>query len=127
MHIFTMLFHKSVEIVLDKEFYIFIPFTQRRKINRNNIKTVEKVFSKLSLAYHLLQITVRCGDKTNIGFNRFVSPDTLKLLLLQNSEEFDLEGWSNVADLIEEEGTSVGEFKSTFTHFARIGKGSFLV
>ena len=49
------------------------------------------------------------------------------MTLLQHAQQFDLHGRGQLSDLVEEEGSPVGQFKSSFTAAGSSGKGPFLV
>ena len=47
---------------------IFTTLSERRNPDRQNIKAIEKVFAKLAIRYHLLQIAGCGGDGSHIDF-----------------------------------------------------------
>src|SRR5208282_4112145 len=73
--------HKKV----DQELNVFAPFAQRRDFNGKHPQPVEKILAKLIIADHVLQITMRGRNQTNIDLNGPCTSQALELPLLQGA------------------------------------------
>jgi len=56
-----------------------------------------------------------------------VPPDALELALLQHAQQLDLGREVDVADLVEEERSAVGELEPSLLALLGAGEGAFLV
>ena len=79
---------------------------------REDVETVVEVFPEARPWSWLLQIPVGGGDGAHVGFHGSRCRPTLELPLLDNAEELDLDGWDQIADLVQEEGAAVGQFEA---------------
>ena len=61
--------------------------------------------------YHFRQIAIRGGDDTHVNRKFLGAPDSPDHSFLQYSQELHLHGEGGVADLIEEHGPFVRNFK----------------
>src|SRR5206468_2545138 len=60
---------------------------QRGKMQREHVQSIVEILTERSLAYALEQIAIGRGDDANVGFDRRVSTDALKLALLKHAKE----------------------------------------
>jgi hypothetical protein len=81
-----------VEEILHEESDISIPFTQGRYFEPHHIESEQKVFPKVSLPYHGLQITMSCGDQSYIGSCASGPTQRDNFLVIEESQKLDLKG-----------------------------------
>src|SRR5258708_12167844 len=62
------------------------------------------------------QVAVGSGKESNVHFVRLRAAQAFELAILQNSQEFYLDGRRDVADFVEKQGALVGQFE-----FPRLG------
>src|SRR5260370_35001973 len=96
-------------------------------MNPHHIQTIEEIFAKQLFRNLLLQCLVGCSDDSNVGLDRGVSADTRKLSLLQNPQNLALDGQRHVANLVEEQRSTIALLKSPNSLRRSAGKGSFFV
>src|SRR6201988_2917100 len=65
-------------------------FTQRRDVNRENIQSIEQIHAESTVAHFPAQIFVCGRDHADVRFDRSVPTHALKLLLLQDPQERQL-------------------------------------
>ena len=99
---------KTVDEVRNQHRNVFLTFPQRRNLDRKNIEPVKKVAPKCSGGDCCLEVAIGGGNHSNIGPDGTCSSDTLKLALLQNSQQSDLGLGGELADFIEEDRASFG-------------------
>jgi hypothetical protein len=82
---------------------IFRPFPQWRQLQVNNVETVKQILPKETVSHMILQITVGGGHGPNIGVPGFVLANAFEFLVFEEAQHLCLQGWSDLADLIEKE------------------------
>src|SRR6266851_6438594 len=92
-----------------------------------NIKSVEEILTERTGIDCRLQVAVRCDQHAYVDGERLTAPDAFKLPLLQHAEQGDLRLDGKVANLIEENGSTVGRFKASDAPLQRPGEGAFLM
>ena len=100
---------------------------QRRHRDGVDVKTVEEVRTELAAHHRLVQPAVGGRDDAHIDLARLSSADPLELAFLQYPQEFGLEFQGNLAHLVQENGTPVGQFESSLALLGRAGEGPFFV
>ncbi len=90
-------------------------------------QSVVEIFPKLPLPYHLFEVSVRCGDHPYVYLNGCVAPQSLKSFLLEETEDFRLQPWAHLADLIEKDGASSCLLDTSCSGFYRSGEGTSLM
>src|ERR1700722_15714964 len=103
---------KTVDEVLDQHRNVFPSFPQRRHLDRKNVKPVKEVAPKCASSDSRLQVTIRGSNHPNVSANGSSSTDTLKLVLLQNTQQSDLGPGRKFSDFIEENCASFGQLKA---------------
>ena len=71
------------EKILGERRYVFSSLSQRRKINRHNVKAIVEIFTEPSFLNETLQIPVGGGDDPDIDRNGYNTPNPLELTLLK--------------------------------------------
>ena len=114
-----------IEEVVDQQRYILSSLPQWRKHDRYDIKTVEEVVVTEILPVHFfLKILIGCNDDSNVDFDRLVAAQGSNLVLLESSQHFGLKGLAGVANLIEQERSTLRRFEQAVGYgpkmFARV-------
>jgi len=79
--------------------------------SRKYIEAVKEVFPEGSIRNCCCQVTVGGGDDSNVDSDRLCSPDSLKLSLLQDSQERDLGVEREFTYLIQKDRTAISLLK----------------
>lgn len=86
-----------------------------RHFNRSSQLTDEKEILSECPRDFGMQILVHCRDDSHVHLERFVATDALERALLQKTQEFDLSAKRNLTHFVQEKGSAIGLFESTFT------------
>ena len=78
-------------------------------------------------SYKLVEIPIRRGEDANIDLDGLGAADPLKLAFLQDAQQLRLEVERQLAHLVEEERTMVGEFKTALAALGRTGERAALM
>jgi hypothetical protein len=100
---------------------------QRSNRNREDVQAVIQVLAELALVDGLHEIPVRCRNNADIDFDGIRSAEALELAFLEHAEEFDLNVERNFADLIQENGSMVGQLEAPNAAADRARKRPLLV
>ena len=82
---------------------------QRRDPDLEHLEPEEEVLAKLPALDQLFQRLVRRRDEPGRRFQRLAASQALKLALLQEAQELDLDRQRHVADLVQEQGPASGD------------------
>ncbi len=107
--------------VADQQRNILAAFAKRRKLNGKNIEAVEKIGTKFAFGDQAAKIGVGGGDHANVHANGAGGAEAFEFMFLQNAKKFRLQFEWDVADFIQENGATVGEFEAA--NFLRDGAG----
>jgi hypothetical protein len=83
-----------------------------RRIGEHGEAVVE-ILAPRSVARHGSKVAVRRGHPPHVHGDRGGASEPLEPTLLEDAEEFRLEGGLELADLVEEERPAIGELDST--------------
>ncbi len=83
--------------------------------------------AKASIGHRGCQITIGRRDDSNVDSDRLCSTDSLKLSLLQDSQERDLGVGRKFTYFIQKDRAAISLFKAAEPPLCGSGKGSFLV
>ena len=81
---------------------------ERQDDNPRDVEAVEQVFAKPTRGDLSGQVPVRGRDDPSVGAECFGTPDALELSLLKDAQDLGLGRERQLADFIEEEGTTGG-------------------
>ena len=84
---------------------------QRRHAQRVDLESVVEIGAKAAFGHLLLQIPVGGGDEAHIHPQRPIGADTLDLALLQGPQQLGLQAEGQFADLVQEQGATVGQLE----------------
>jgi hypothetical protein len=100
---------------LDKVRYqgrnVFTALSQRRQLDRKYIEAKVEVTAKFAISHHPRQVAMRCSHEPNIHLVSSAAAQTFEFLFLQYAQQFGLQLRRNVADLVKEEGTFIGQLE----------------
>src|ERR1700722_9899508 len=103
---------EHIHKMLDQQWQILSPLTQRRHRDGEDVQAIKQIFPELTFRYHLSQIVMGCRDQPHVGMDGLPAPQALELMLLYNAQQLRLQFGRNIADLVEEQGTSVRRLKA---------------
>ena len=86
---------------------IFLPISQGRDIEAQNIQPIVKIASKTALVDFLLEFTVGGRDDADIDRYDLVRTERADFHFLNNPEERGLEAWRRFADFIQKDRSRV--------------------
>src|SRR5260370_460483 len=90
----------TIDEVLNQQANVFLPFTQRRHLNRENVEPVKEVAPERARGDGRFQIAVSSGNHPNIRSDGSSSTDTTELVFLQNAQKSDLGLGGGLAEFI---------------------------
>src|SRR5688572_780424 len=90
---------------------ILATVAQGRNGDNEGAKPEIQVLAKRARIHGRAQVAVRCGDDAGIHRDAPLGTHSPDFSFLQRPEEFGLHGWSNLADLIEEDRATAGHFE----------------
>ena len=102
-------------------------FPQGRQDNGNDIQTVIQIITESAVLDHILQMTVGGGDNPHIHMDGFFAAYTVKFLLLQHPQEFDLHFLVHFADFVEKYRAVISQFKFPQLAFHRAGESALFM
>src|SRR5258707_1862371 len=102
----------TIDVVINEHWNVFLPFPQRRHLNRENVEPVKEVTPERARSDGRFQIAVSGGNHPNIRSDGSSSTDTTELVFLQNAQKSDLGLGGKLSDFIEEDGASFGQLKA---------------
>src|SRR6202047_1117714 len=116
---------------MDKAFQqhqnVVLPFAKRGNLDREYVQPVVEVRAKCPACNGGLQIAIRCRYYADIDLNGLRATDALAFALLQHPQECNLSVQRQLPDLVEENISSVRQFKSTEAALHRPGERALFV
>src|SRR5262249_8976328 len=103
------------------------PFSQRRKVDRKHIQPVVQVLTKRPVENRLFELLVCCGDHADVCFDSLGSPKSFIFTLLENPQQFDLSGLTQLADLVEKERPALSHLETALLAAAGPSECTLLV
>ncbi|MNN22499.1 hypothetical protein D3C81_1358580 [compost metagenome] len=122
-----MLLPVAVEQLLQKQGNIVAALAQGRRLDGEYVEAIVEIFAKTLGADHRLQIPVGRRYDTHIGLDGLAATDPVEQSLLQHPQQLDLHRQRHVTDLVEEQGTPLGQLEAAATGGDGAGEGPFLV
>src|SRR6185295_16964881 len=87
------------------------PKPQRWEPNRNHVQAVVQIFSKRTVGHRFFKILIGRGHNAYIDLDILVAAHTPELSFLNDAQQLDLNGWSRIADFIQKDRATIGDFK----------------
>src|SRR5512135_2258766 len=78
-------------------------FAQRRDLDLDDVQAIEKVFTEATLLHLPFEVPVGGAEDADVGLARRGIPYALVLAVLQEPQQFRLQGKGKIPDLVEEE------------------------
>jgi len=104
----------EVEEVLRQQGNVFAAGAQRGQVHGDDVEAVEEILAELAVANGLAKIDVGGGDDAHVHLNLRDSAQVHEAAVLQDAQDFGLGVHAHGDDLVQEERTSVGDFKEAF-------------
>src|SRR5580704_5571873 len=106
---------------------VFAARPQSWQYQGKNIETVVEVTTKFATIHHLYQVAVRRGDEPYVHLMSSSAAQALELLFLQYAQKFGLQCRWNIAHLVQEKRSFVGQLKTADLLRYGSGERAFLV
>jgi len=107
--------------------YVFQATPQRRQIDVKYVQAIIQIFTQLAFFDSLPRNAVGSGNQTDIGQQLSLSAEAPESEILQNTKKLGLHCNGHLADLIEKQGPSVGQFHGAGPPLHGAGKCAFLM
>src|SRR5260370_19195014 len=104
---------KSIDKIFQQHQKVVLPFAKRGNLDREYVQPVVEVRAKCPVGNGGFQIAIRCRYYADIDLNGLRAADAFEFTFLQHPQERDLSVQRQLADFVEENGSSVRQFKST--------------
>ena len=116
----------KMDVMLQQKRHIFLPFSERGKVQLQDIQAVQKILTEFSSGHGFPQVFVCGGDHADVYRDDRVIAQPYDLLFLKDAQETALELGRDITDLVEENGSPMCDLKETrLSAFCRSGKGAF--
>src|SRR5262245_30234726 len=98
--------------VFDEEGDVRSPLAKGGHVEWKHVEAVEQVRSEGAVRHRGSQISICCGDHADIHSNRSAAADTREFAFLQDTQQHDLGLGGQLADLVEEDRSAVGQLEA---------------
>src|SRR6202140_4526706 len=106
---------------------VVLPFAKRGNLDRKYGQTIVEVRAKCPACNRGFQIAISCRYYADIDFNGLRAADAFEFTFLQHPQECNLSVQRQLANFVEENGSSVRQFKSTEAALHRPGERALFV
>ena len=113
--------------MLNEERHVLHPLAERGQHDRDDVQPVVEILPEAAALHLALEVLVGRGDDADVHPDGAVAADALELALLQHAQDLGLRLEAHVADLVEQEGSAVGDLELAFARRRRAGEGPLLV
>jgi len=113
--------------VLAEQRYVFTALAQRRYVDPDDVQTEIEILPETTRRDVGSEVAIRGGDHPNVNLDRPRPAKPLELTLLQNAQELSLKRKRQLADFIEEDESTIGDFEFAFLLRDRPSEGSAFV
>ena len=121
----------SLGIAFDQILYqhrnVIFPLAQGWYMYGENVKPIEKILAERTRSHGSIQVAIGGSEHPHINRDLLAAPDPLEFTFLEHSQESNLRLKRKVADLVQENRSTIGGFEATCAPLNRPGKGAFLV
>jgi hypothetical protein len=111
--------------VIRQQRNVFATLAQVRDADWNHTQAVVKVFTEKIFGNGLIEVAIGSRNHPHIDWNLARPADRSHGALLQDAEEFHLHSQRHLADLVEKDGSSAGNFEQSALILRRSSEGSF--
>jgi hypothetical protein len=116
-----------LDVKIDKQRNVIQVTPKGRHGDRKNIQPVPEILPEATLADFLFQIAIGSGNNSNIDSYRVGAAQAFKLTGLYHLEQLGLQFQRQFADLIQKQGSAVGNLKSPQSPRMGTGESTFLM
>src|SRR5712664_1376569 len=113
--------------VFQQQQNVVLPFAKRGNLDREYVQPVVEVRAKCPVCNGGLQIAISCRNYADIDLDRLRAADTFEFTFLQHPQECNLSVQRQLADFVQENGSSARQFKSTEPALHRPGERALFV
>ena len=106
---------------------ILPPLPQGRNADLHHVQAVEQVLPEGALGHLLLQVPVGGGDDAHIHLNVPQAAHPLEAPVLQKGQQLGLHGQGQLANLVQEHGSPVGQLHQALFSLIGPGKGPLFI
>ena len=113
--------------MVDQRGNIVPAVAQWRQLDVKDVQAVEQIRPERAFVDQRFQVFVGGGHAAKVHLDGLIAPDAHDLSLLQHAQQIGLGFEADVADFVEKDSASFGNFEFSFLTILRSGKGPFLV
>src|SRR5258708_2702739 len=117
----------AIDEVFHQQGNVLSSLSKRGHLDREYIQPIKQITTKGPSADGGLQVTIGGCNHPYVSANSTSAADTLKLVLLQNTQECNLSLNWKLSDFVEENRASICEFKPTRALLSRAREGALLM
>ncbi|MNH33538.1 hypothetical protein D3C79_940640 [compost metagenome] len=90
----------------------------------DDVQAIQQVFAEAAFTHHLFEVEVGGGEDPHIGATGDRVADALVFLVLDEAQQFGLQGQWEIADFVEEKRAPISLIDSPQGAFAGAGEGA---
>src|SRR5258708_23597853 len=117
----------AIDEVFDQQRDVRSSFSKRRYLDREDIQPIKQITTERASADGSLQVTIGGCNHPNVSADSTGAADSLKLMLLQTTQQCDLSLGCKFSDFVEEKRASICQFKPTRTLLSRAREGTLFM
>ena len=111
--------------IFDEQGDIGPTFAQGGHVQWEHVEPIEEVRAEGAVGDGSVQISIRSGNHADVHADRPAATDPLEFVLLQHAQQHDLGLGGEFADLVEEDGSAVGQLEATLASLQGSGERPF--
>ncbi len=116
-----------VEEMMNQQGEVAAAVSKGWDFDRKDIQAVVEVLAESTFADELGEILMRGRDDSDIDLDRLGRADRLERAFLEHPQQFDLEIGAHVTNLVEKDGTPVGDGETTIAMIDGVSEGTLYV
>src|SRR6516225_280818 len=109
---FSITFAVAAQEMIGEQFYVALPFAQCRELDLDSVQPKKKIFAESPGSGLGMDVYIGGREDANVHAACVRRADSLKLTRLQYTQQLGLKTKRDVGNLVQEQGTGVGEFKA---------------
>ena len=118
---------KRCDEMLHQQRDVLPPLAQCGNPDRKHIQPVKKIGAELLLLHQGTEVSIGGGDQTRVRRECARTAQAFELALLQDAQQFGLKFERNLANLIQEDGSPIGQLKAADALRDGAGEGASLM
>ena len=127
MDLLSGLFVERCDKMFDEEENVHLAILQPGEIYLYNIEPIVEIIPKLFQLNKLLEILIGGCNDSNVRLERFSPAEGFKFFAFKHSQELCLNSRGDIPDLVQKDGSLLGELKSPWFIACGVGKGTLAV